>query len=214
DGSFDPGRLALGAEGDVAAEFDLGGVVDEEGAEDGGFGGVLVGLVVHRDRLHRGAEGVGEQHELLALVVGDVPDPGQEIDRVVPLLLGETDVADEVVQVYSQRLHDLLESRVIGVVEGCDDPVDEVLFDLTLRIREGGGGVGGGGHGGFLLVGLGERVEWAAAVAGSATVAGSSPLSAAVSNVVRFSAVISRGLFAGSFSRTISTACGTFLAVK
>ena len=49
------------------------------------------------------------------------------------------------------------ESRGYGVVEGCDDPVDEVLFDLTLRIREGGGG-GGGGHGGFLLVGLGERV--------------------------------------------------------
>ena len=80
------------------------GVVDEEGAER------WLRWRPCRPRCSprssaRGAEGVGEQHELLALVVGDVPDPGQEIDRVVPLL-GETDVADEVVQVYSQRLHD------------------------------------------------------------------------------------------------------------
>ena len=74
-------------------------VLDEERPEDRRLGGVRVRLVVDRDGLHRGAEHVGEQDELLAPVVGDVPDGGEEVDALLPLLLGEPDVAQEGVQV-------------------------------------------------------------------------------------------------------------------
>ena len=51
-------------------------VLSEERAENRGFGGVLVGLVVDPDGLHGGAEDVGKQDELLAPFIGDVADGG------------------------------------------------------------------------------------------------------------------------------------------
>ena len=72
---------------------------------------------------------VGEQDELLAFVVGDVAHGGEELDGLVPLLFGQAHIPDEVVQVHHQRLHDLLEARVGGVVEGGEHAFDEVLLD-------------------------------------------------------------------------------------
>jgi hypothetical protein len=75
DGCFDPAGLPRRTEGDVAALLDLRRTGDEERAEHGGLGHVALGRVVDRDRLHRQPEHVGEQDELLPLVVGDVARP-------------------------------------------------------------------------------------------------------------------------------------------
>ena len=62
---FHPARLAGSAAGNVAADPDLRRVGDEKRPEDRGFGCRTVGLVVHRDGLHRDAQDIREQHELL-----------------------------------------------------------------------------------------------------------------------------------------------------
>ena len=62
---------------------------DEERPEHGRLGGPAGVAVVDADDLHREAEHVGEQNELLALVVGDVARAGEEVDPGEPLLLGE-----------------------------------------------------------------------------------------------------------------------------
>ena len=108
---------------------DFGGVGGEERPEDGGLGGGGVGLVVDGDGLHGDAQDVGEQDEFLAFVVGDVAGGGEEFNPGVPFVLGEADLADEVVQVPGQGLHDLFEARVLGLIEGRDDGVHELLFD-------------------------------------------------------------------------------------
>ena len=55
--------------------------------------------MVERDDHHRQAEHVGEQDELLALVVALLADRGEELDALEPFLLGELHVAREGVQV-------------------------------------------------------------------------------------------------------------------
>ena len=64
-----------------------------------------VGLVVHRDGLHRHAKDVGEQNELLPGFGGDPADAGEEVDARGPFRLGEPDVPDEGMQVADQRAH-------------------------------------------------------------------------------------------------------------
>ena len=64
----------------------------------------------------------------------------------VPFVLGEADFAEEVVQVPGQGLHELLQARVLGLVEGRDDGVHEFLFDGGLLRADGVSGVGGVGH--------------------------------------------------------------------
>ena len=98
-GSLDPARFAGCAEREVAAVVDLRRAVDEERSEDGRFGDRVVGGMIDGDGLHRQAEHVREQDELLAPVVGDVPGRGQELDRGRPLGLGQPDLAGEGVQV-------------------------------------------------------------------------------------------------------------------
>ena len=159
-----------------------GASLDEEGSEDGGLGGVADGFVVHRDGLHGGAEDVGEQDEFLALVVGDVSGGGEELDAVVPFVLGEADFADEGVQVPGQGLHQLLQPRVFGLVEGRDDGVDELLLDgLLLRADAVDGGSGQWWSRVMTCVlGAVRGREW-------------SPAVAARSSSVRFSAVACAG---------------------
>ena len=102
--------------------------VDEERPEHGGLGRVAVRIVVDRDRLHGRAEHVGEQDELLAPLVGDVSRVGEEADPGLPLGLGQPDLAQEGVQVPGQRLHQLLQARVGGGVEGAQHALDQVLL--------------------------------------------------------------------------------------
>jgi hypothetical protein len=128
DGALDPGRLAGGAAGHVAAVLDERGVLDEEGAEHGGLGGVLVGLVVHGDGLHGDAEHVAEQHELLPVLGGDVADAGEELDRGVPLGLGEPHRAHVRVEVRHELLQQVLRALVGGVVKRPQDAGDEVFL--------------------------------------------------------------------------------------
>src|SRR5215217_1890747 len=76
--SLDETRLAGGAVGEVVAALEEGRVLDEKGAEHRGLGGAGWLLVVDPDDQHRRAQGIGEQ-ELLALVVGHVAGPGEEV---------------------------------------------------------------------------------------------------------------------------------------
>ena len=86
---------------------------------------------VDRDGQHREPEDVGEQDELLAAVVGDVPDAGQELDRLRPLLLGQPDVAGERVQVGDERLQDLARARIGRLVEARAHLVGDQAFTIA-----------------------------------------------------------------------------------
>lgn len=54
------------------------------------------------DGLHGGPEHVGQKHELLTPVSGDVPGRGEEVNGLLPLRLGQSYVTDEPVQVPDQ----------------------------------------------------------------------------------------------------------------
>jgi hypothetical protein len=71
-------------------------------------------VVVLRHYQHRQAQHVGQEDELLAFVVRDVAAAGEELDALEPLLLGQFDLAREVVQVPHQAGHDAREARVPG----------------------------------------------------------------------------------------------------
>ena len=70
-------------------------------------------------------EHVGEQDELLTSVVGDVPGRGEELDGAPPFVLGEPHLAQERVQMTGERLHQFLQARIRGVVEGRDHALHE-----------------------------------------------------------------------------------------
>jgi hypothetical protein len=92
--------------------------------EHGRFGRVRVRLVVDRDRLHRCAEHIREQHELLPARVGDVTRGGQELDAGAPLLLGQACLAQKAVEVAHKRLEHELQPRVRRLperLEHCRD---------------------------------------------------------------------------------------------
>ena len=81
DGALDPARLAGGAAGDVAAELDLRASPRRRTGRRpwprwrSPYASLLIAI-----GLHRRAEHVGEQDELLPPVVGDVPGRGEELD--------------------------------------------------------------------------------------------------------------------------------------
>jgi hypothetical protein len=91
-------RLARRSLGDVVAVAKARRAVDEERAEHRGRSRVGVLSVVAADDEHRQAQHVGQQDELLALVVGDVTRPGQEVDPGEPLVFGQVDFGGERVQ--------------------------------------------------------------------------------------------------------------------
>ena len=83
--------------------------------------------VVDPHHQHREPEHVGEQHELLALVVGDVARAGEEVDPREPLLLGQLHLARERVQVLDEALRDRLEALRLRAVERRQDGVRQIL---------------------------------------------------------------------------------------
>lgn len=117
DGARDPTWLSRGTGGHVTPHRDLGGALDEERADDGGFGGARGGPMVDVDGLHGRAQDVRQQHELLAAVSGDVADRGEEVDGVLPFRFGQAGLPDERGQVAHQGLHQLFEPRILGVLE-------------------------------------------------------------------------------------------------
>ena len=89
--------------------------------------------VVYPDHQHRDAQDVGEQDELLALVVRDVAGPGEEVYPLEPLLLSEFHLADERVQVSDEALHDLSEPLGFGVPEARKHRPREILVGKGAR---------------------------------------------------------------------------------
>ena len=85
---------------------------------------------------HGQPEGVGEQDELLALVVGDVPGAGEEVDGGEPLLLGERDLGGEGVQVAHERLQDLAQARIGGAVEAGLDGLGQLGVGEVAPLRD------------------------------------------------------------------------------
>jgi hypothetical protein len=122
-------RLTDGTSGDVPRGRDLGRTIDEEGPHYCRLGRVSVDLVADRDRLHRCAEHVGQQDELLALVVRHVPDVSEELDAPLPFHLGQADFPQEGVQMPGQRLHQEPQPRIARVGERGDNLLGE--FSLT-----------------------------------------------------------------------------------
>ena len=78
--------------------------------------------MVHADHEHRHAQDVGQQDELLALVVGDVPGLGQEVDRVAHSS-SVSRTSRERVQMPDEALYDLLEALRRAVAETVERPV-------------------------------------------------------------------------------------------
>jgi hypothetical protein len=108
--------------------------VGEEGTKHGGFGRARGRLVVERHHHHRQPQHVGEQDELLALVVAHFAGGGQELDALEPLFLGQVDLARERVQVLHQALHQLLEAGILDVLQARDHRFGQcVLVELAHR---------------------------------------------------------------------------------
>ena len=82
------------------------------------------------DRLgqHRQAEHVGQEDELLAVVVALLPGPGEEVDRLLPLGDRQLDLAGERVQVLHERGQDLPQPRVGLRAEALDDGLGRRLL--------------------------------------------------------------------------------------
>jgi hypothetical protein len=84
---------------------------------------------------------VGEQDELLSLVVGDVAGAGEEVDAGEPLLLGQPDLGGEGVEVAHERLQDLAQARIGSAVEAG---LDGLVSSASARLRRCGACVAGG----------------------------------------------------------------------
>ncbi len=122
DRAGDQHRIAFHRAGDVGAAVLLRRGLDEERAEHRGLGRAFRHRMVDRVDQHGDAERVGQQDELLALVVAHVPGAGQEIDAVFPFLLGRADLADEGMKVAHQRFADLLDARIGRVLRSAPAP--------------------------------------------------------------------------------------------
>ena len=90
--------------------------------------------VIDRIDQHRHAEHIGEQDELLALVVALLPGGGEELDRFEPFLLGQFDFAHEVVQMPDQALHDPAKARVGVIGKARDHRVGQLGFNFVLQL--------------------------------------------------------------------------------
>ena len=86
-----------------------------ERPEDRRIGGPLGGLLVDHLDQHRQTERVGQQDELLALVVALVADGGEEFDPGEPLLAGQPDLLGEREQVLDRGTGDLTGAVVGGM---------------------------------------------------------------------------------------------------
>ena len=117
---------------DVFAVVVLRRPFNEKRPEDsrlGATGGLGIALRGHQ---HRQTERVGQQDELLALVVGDVADLGEEFDRLEPFIFGELDLARKRVKVLYQARHDGAQALVAAAIHrGQHRLGDRVFVDVT-----------------------------------------------------------------------------------
>ena len=88
-------------------------VRDVQGTEHRRLGGALRQGVLDRIDEHRDAERVGPEDEFLTALVGDVPCPGQHLDRLLPFGGAEAEFHDALVGVTGERLHDRAQPRVL-----------------------------------------------------------------------------------------------------
>jgi hypothetical protein len=123
---------ALAVQRDVVPEFPRRRLDHVERPEHGRLGRGASGPVVDRLDQHGHPEHVGQQDELLPHVVAHVTGAGEEVDGYAPLLLGQLDVLDEVVQVAHQRRHDLLEPGVRRPLEARRDHLGRTLLGEQL----------------------------------------------------------------------------------
>src|SRR5262245_43131936 len=79
------------------------------------FGRRGIPPMVNRINQHRYAERVGQQDELLTLVVTDFPRARQEINRERPFLERRFDFLHDGVQVSHDRRHDLAQAFIVAV---------------------------------------------------------------------------------------------------
>jgi hypothetical protein len=75
---------------------------------------------------HRQAQRVRQQDEPLPLLVALLAGRGEELDTRHPLLGREVHLAHEGMGVFHQRLHHLLEARVLAVRHAVDHRLREV----------------------------------------------------------------------------------------
>ena len=128
DAALHPTGLAGGAEGDVTTELDLRRTLNEERPEHRRLGRVVVGLVADLNRLHRRAQHIREQYELLAALIREVAGRGQEVDSRPPLLLAQPRLAQERVQVPCERLEQQPQPRVGSLPERVHDRLHQRLL--------------------------------------------------------------------------------------
>ncbi len=99
-----------------------------ERPQDRGRGGAGRLAGVHHHHQHRQAQHVGEQDELLALVVRDLAGGGQELDRRHPLLAGQLDLLGEGVQVLDGGGHQLGHARRMAGRPPLDGDVGDAVL--------------------------------------------------------------------------------------
>jgi hypothetical protein len=98
-----------------------------EGTEYRGRGGAFRVAVVDGIHQHRDAEGIGEEDELLSLVVAGVAGLREKPDGLKPLLLAQFDLADEVVQMPDERRHEHPQSGIGRRLQPLLDGIREVV---------------------------------------------------------------------------------------
>ena len=125
---LDEARITLDADRDVGAVCRRLRPLDMERAEHRLFCRLLHALVALRDHKLREAECVREQDELLPRVGALVARACEELDPLEPLVLGEIDLASELMEMLHERSHDLLQPRIRDVGEPLEDGLGDVAL--------------------------------------------------------------------------------------
>ncbi|MCY1366597.1 hypothetical protein D9M69_535010 [compost metagenome] len=99
-----------------------------ERAEHRGLGAAGRLVIVHRHGQHRQTQRVGQQDELLALVIALLAGGREEFNALHPLGLGQLHLARKGVQVLHQAGHDLLQARIGRVREARDHRLRDVVL--------------------------------------------------------------------------------------
>jgi len=93
--------------------------------------------VVDADHQHREAEDVGEEDELLPLLVGDVPGAGEEVDPTPPFLLSQLHLLHEGMQMTKKMLRDPAKAHRACALNALEDRLGQVLVSQAARRRRG-----------------------------------------------------------------------------
>jgi hypothetical protein len=104
--------LALAVERDVLPHRVARRIGDVERPEHGVLGRTARSAVVDGIDQHGKAQRVGQQDELLPVLIAHLAGAGQEIDGVVPLALAQIHILGKGMQMLHQRAHHLGKARV------------------------------------------------------------------------------------------------------